>query len=40
MPNRSARKGYRGETEVVQLMRDLGFKAQRAFGSDGRALGS
>ncbi len=39
MPNRSARKGYRGETEVVQLMRDLGFKAQRAFGSDGRALG-
>ena len=39
MPNASGRKGYRGEAEVVQILRDLGFNVQRAYGSDGRALG-
>ena len=39
MPNASARKGYTGEAQVVSILRDLGFKAVRAFGSDGRALG-
>mgnify|MGYP003154962179 FL=1 len=39
MPNKSGRKGYSGENEVVHYLRDLGVKVQRAFGSDGRALG-
>ncbi|HCC80810.1 MAG TPA: hypothetical protein DEQ25_05740 [Methylophaga sp.] len=38
MPSRQGRKGYRGEVEVVEMLRDLGFTAERAWGSDGRAI--
>tara|TARA_R100000315_G_C5234576_1_gene145961 strand:+ start:3191 stop:3508 length:318 start_codon:yes stop_codon:yes gene_type:complete len=36
----SGRKGYRGETQVVEILKDLGFTAERAWGSDGRAIGT
>ena len=39
MPSKASRKGYSGEVEVVKLLEDLGFATNRAFGSDGRALG-
>ena len=38
MPSKSGRKGYRGETQVVEILKDLGFTAERAWGSDGRAM--
>ena len=34
-----AKKGYRGEVEVKELLSDLGFDAERSWGSDGRAFG-
>ena len=39
MPIKASRKGYGGEVEVVQILRDLGFAAERSWGSDGRAFG-
>lgn len=34
-----AKKGYRGEVEVKDMLLDLGFDAERSWGSDGRAFG-
>jgi len=39
MSSKASRKGYGGEVEVVKLLEDLGFAAERSFGSDGRAFG-
>ena len=39
MPSSAYRKGYKGEVEVVELLRDLGFIAERSWGSDGRSFG-
>ena len=39
MPIKASRKGYGGEVEVVQILRDLGFVAERRWGSDGRSFG-
>ena len=39
MPSSASRKGYQGEVEVVELLRDLGFTAERSWGSDGRSFG-
>ncbi len=39
MPSKASRKGYQGEVEVVELLRDLGFTAERSWGSDGRSFG-
>jgi Holliday junction resolvase len=39
MPSPASRKGYKGEVEVVELLRDLGFIADRSWGSDGRSFG-
>jgi len=39
MPSSASRKGYKGEVEVVELLRDLGFTADRSWGSDGRSFG-
>ena len=39
MPSSASRKGYKGEVEVVELLRDLGFIAERRWGSDGRSFG-
>tara|TARA_X000001388_G_scaffold74748_2_gene68259 strand:+ start:1245 stop:1622 length:378 start_codon:yes stop_codon:yes gene_type:complete len=39
MPSPASRKGYKGEVEVVELLRELGFIAERSWGSDGRSFG-
>lgn len=39
MANRSKAKGYRAEVEVVETLRSLGCKAERAWGSNGKARG-
>ena len=39
MPNRSKQKGNRRERELVKLLHDRGYKAERSRGSDGRSLG-
>tara|TARA_R110000803_G_scaffold153330_2_gene218216 strand:- start:6101 stop:6481 length:381 start_codon:yes stop_codon:yes gene_type:complete len=39
MPSKASRKGYQGEVEVVELLRELGFIADRSWGSDGRSFG-
>ena len=39
MPNRSKQKGNRRERELVKLLHDRGYTAERARGSDGRSLG-
>jgi|TARA_R100001530_G_scaffold135542_1_gene113009 Holliday junction resolvase len=39
MPSKASRKGYSGEVEVVRLLEDLGFAAERSWGSDGRSFG-
>lgn len=39
MPNRQAIKGKNYERELVALFKKLGYDAERAWGSDGRALG-
>ena len=39
MPSSASRKGYKGEVEVVELLRELGFIADRSWGSDGRSFG-
>jgi len=33
-----AKKGYTAEVEVVEFLKDLGLKAQRSWGSDGRSM--
>ena len=39
MPSRSKQKGNRFEREVVNLTKEYGLYSERAYGSDGRALG-
>tara|TARA_R100001443_G_C3351428_1_gene176957 strand:- start:817 stop:1251 length:435 start_codon:yes stop_codon:yes gene_type:complete len=39
MPSRSKQKGNRFEREVVNTAKDVGLTSERAYGSDGRALG-
>ena len=39
MSSKASRKGYGGEVEVVQILEDLGFAAERSWGSDGRSFG-
>ena len=39
MPSSSSRKGSTAEREVVKIAQAHGMPAQRAYGSDGRALG-
>mgnify|MGYP003626748080 FL=1 len=39
MPSRSKQKGNRFEREVVNIAKDVGLTSERAYGSDGRALG-
>lgn len=39
MPAKNKIRGNKLEYEVVNLARSLGFKAKRAWGSDGRSLG-
>ena len=39
MPSRSKQKGYRFEREVVNIAKENNLKSERAYGSDGRALG-
>lgn len=39
MPNRSKQKGNRFEREIVNEARSRGLYAERAYASDGRALG-
>ena len=39
MPNRSKQKGNRFEREVVRIVKEKGFRSQRAWGSNGKALG-
>lgn len=38
MPHPSKRKGDRFEREIVEALRSAGLRAERAWGSDGRAL--
>tara|TARA_R100001594_G_scaffold27121_2_gene51842 strand:- start:2736 stop:3068 length:333 start_codon:yes stop_codon:yes gene_type:complete len=33
-----ARKGYRGEVEVLELFENLNLQAMRSWGSDGRSM--
>ena len=39
MPHPSKRKGNRFEREIVHAAQDAGLSAERAYASDGRALG-
>tara|TARA_B100001939_G_C16938099_1_gene617034 strand:+ start:1865 stop:2299 length:435 start_codon:yes stop_codon:yes gene_type:complete len=39
MPSRSKEKGNRFEREVVNIAKENNLKSERAYGSDGRALG-
>lgn len=39
MSNSSKAKGYRFEKEIVDMALDMGLDSERAWGSDGRALG-
>jgi len=39
MPSKSKAKGNRFERAVVNIARDMGLPAQRAWASDGRSLG-
>ncbi len=39
MPSRNARRGANFEREIVRIAREAGFTAERAYGSNGRALG-
>ena len=39
MPSRSKQKGNRFEREVVNIAKEYGLDSERAYGSDGRALG-
>tara|TARA_R100001244_G_scaffold70176_1_gene57061 strand:+ start:538 stop:831 length:294 start_codon:yes stop_codon:yes gene_type:complete len=39
MPSKSKQKGSRFERECVDIAKEKGFKAKRAWGSDGRSLG-
>lgn len=39
MPSKNARRGSDFEREIVKKARDAGFRAERAWGSNGRALG-
>jgi len=39
MPSKNARRGSDFEREIVRLAREAGFRSERAWGSNGRALG-
>jgi Holliday junction resolvase len=39
MPSKNARRGSNFEREIVNKAREQGFRAERAYGSNGRALG-
>ena len=39
MPNRSKQKGNRFERLVVEMTKDSGLAAKRAWGSNGEAMG-
>ena len=39
MPSKSKAKGNRFEREIVNIAKDRGFESQRAWGSNGQALG-
>jgi Holliday junction resolvase len=39
MPSRSKAKGNRFEREIVNIAKELGLEAKRAWGSNGAALG-
>lgn len=39
MPSKSKRKGNTYESELVHILQENGFKATRAWGSNGKALG-
>ena len=39
MPSKNKRIGNRLEREIVKRFEDAGYEAERAYGSDGRALG-
>jgi len=39
MPSKSKAKGNRFEREIVKIAKDRGFESQRAWGSNGQALG-
>lgn len=39
MSNANKRKGVKFETDLAKRFREAGFDTQRAWGSDGRALG-
>jgi len=39
MPNRRKEKGDRGERELVNYVKDLGFESERGWGSRGASLG-
>lgn len=39
MPSKSKRKGNTYESELVAILEERGFKATRAWGSNGKALG-
>jgi len=39
MPSKSKAKGNRFEREIVKIAKNRGFESQRAWGSNGQALG-
>jgi hypothetical protein len=39
MPSANSRRGSNFEREIVNKAREAGFRAERAYGSNGRALG-
>ena len=39
MPSKSKRKGNKFERDCVNIAKEYGIKAKRAWGSDGRSLG-
>lgn len=39
MPSKNSRRGSNFEREIVNIARAAGFRAERAYGSNGRALG-
>ena len=39
MASKSKAKGNRIEREVVNIFKEYGYECQRAYGSDGRAMG-
>ena len=39
MPSKNKLRGTRLENRIVKMAQDFGFKARRAWGSDGRSMG-